>query len=426
MGGNLAPQSNKEGGDRSVTTSRFLENLTLGSLVSPFPEEDFRTRYWDQKPLIVQRGDPGFYGDLFTLKDFDAAIAGAPDHVNTANAAANKKGVINRAATVRGIERVLADMRDGHTLMLDRLNERDPKLGLFCRLLGPQLGSSFQTNLYLTPAHGQGYLPHWDNHDVFVLQVVGSKRWKIEKTRRTVPGLGEKMGEGGRELRGEIHSVLLEQGDLIYIPRGFVHAAECGAVPSLHITFGIRPFFLEELLAVAIKSAVRRDARWRAALPIGFMHGEREQVVRRAMVALREITDERFLGAVVDQFRKELVETFPLDVSGQVLDFFQPAPIGLGDSVGPRRGMVYQINVEGDSARLNYGARNIIFPSHLQEALNFCLKTPTFAVRDVPGELQDEERRALIERLMQEGLLVRMPQGAAFLEARGANIGAHG
>jgi len=391
-----------------VTTCRFLENLTLGSLLAPFPEEEFRTQYWEQKPLIVLRGNPDFYGDFYTLKDFDAAIARAPDHVNTANAAANKKAVTYRSTTVRGIESVLADMREGHTLMLDRLNEADPKLGLFCRLLGSELGSSSQTNLYLTPAHGQGYFPHWDNHDVFILQVMGSKRWKIEKTRRAFPGSGDRMGDDGRELRGSVHSFTLEQGDLVYIPRGFVHAAECGEVPSLHITFGIRPFLLEEVLAEAIRAAVQRDERWRAALPLGFMRGQREQVVRRAMAALRDITDEAFLSAVVDRFRERSVETFPLDVSGQVADFFQPVPIGLDDRVGPRRGIVYRVRSDGDSVRLNYGARTIVFPGFFQEALSFSLETPAYRVRDLPGELQDEERIVFIERLMREGLVVRI------------------
>jgi ribosomal protein L16 Arg81 hydroxylase len=398
-----------EEGDGSVTACRFLENLTLGSLISPFPEEEFRAHYWDQKPLIVLRRNPHFYGDLFTLEDFDAAIAGAPDHVNTANAAVNKRGVTYRTNTARGIQSVLTDMREGGTLMLDRMNERNPKLGLLCRLLGPQLGSSFQTNLYLTPRHGRGYLPHWDNHDVFILQVMGSKHWKVEKQRRSLPALGERMGEDGRELRGDVHAVTLGQGDLIYIPRGFIHAAECGEDPSLHITFGIKPFFLEELLTAAMRAAVQRNERWRAALPLGFMHGRREQVVRQAMAALREIADESFLGAVVDQYRTELVETFPFDVAGQVADFFRPTPIALGDSVGPRPGIVYQVRIEGDSVRLDYGARTIVFPDLFRQALDFSLKTRAFAVREVPGALQDEERVAFVERLMQEGVLVRLP-----------------
>lgn len=394
--------------EHCATTRRFLENLTLGALLSPFPEHDFRTLYWDQEPLILQRGDPGFYGDLFTLKDFDAAIARSPDRVSAANARTNNRPVTHRANTVRGIEAVLADMRDGHTLMLDRLNEREPKLGLFCRLLGPELGSSFQTNLYLTPAHGQGFRPHWDNHDVFVLQMAGSKRWSVEKQRRLVPGLGEKMGEDGRELRGELHACTLEPGDLIYIPRGFVHAAECGEELSLHITFGIRPFFLQEILAAVIQGAVRRDERWRAALPLGFMQGSPGPVVQRAMAALREITDETFLRAVIGQFRAESVESFPLDVTGQVLEFFQAAPVGLGDRLEPRRGIVYQLHGASDAVRLHYGARSIVFPGLFQDALAFALKTPGFAVRDLPGKLQDDEKLAFVERLIEEGLVVRV------------------
>ena len=83
--------------------------------------------------------------------------------------------------------------------MLDRLNERDPRLALFCRMLGPELGRSFQTNAYLTPPYGQGYLPHWDNHEVFILQVMGSKRWNIEKKRRASSWFGGQDGRRGTQ-----------------------------------------------------------------------------------------------------------------------------------------------------------------------------------------------------------------------------------
>ena len=277
--------------------------------------------------MIVLRGDRDFYSDLFTLKDFDAAIAQSPDHVNTANAGTKKKATTYSGSTARGIQRVLSDMWDGHTLMLDRINERNPKLALFCRILGPELGRSFQTNAYLTPPHSQGYFPHWDNHEVFILQVMGSKRWKIEKRRRAFPGLGDKMGEEGRELRGDIYSFTLEQGDLIYIPRGFVHAADCGEDPSLHITLGIRPFFLEELLAVAIKAAVQRDERWRTGLPLGIMRGHREQVVRRAVTALREIADETLLALWSINSRRNWLRPFRSTCRARLWIIFSQRPL---------------------------------------------------------------------------------------------------
>jgi ribosomal protein L16 Arg81 hydroxylase len=387
-------------------TCRFLENLTLGSLIAPVAEEEFRTHYWEQKPLIVHRGDPDYYGDLFTLQDFDEAITRTPDYVKIANATANKN-VSYKGAMVKGLESVLADMRDGATLVLDQLHHREPKLGLLCRLLEPELGHGFQTNLYLTPPHGKGFTPHWDNHDVFVLQVLGSKHWQIEKERRTFPAMGESMGDDGRELRGGLTSFTIKQGDLIYIPRGYVHAAECGSEPSLHITFGVTAIFLEDLLHATIKAAVKKDPRLRAALPLGFMRGGGERIVNVAAAALRETADETFLSAVVDEFRDELVKKFPLDTSGQVANFFQATPLTAGDVVGPRRGIVYRMHVGDDSVRLNFGTRSIVFPGFLREALDFALNTPAYAIRDIAGELEDGERIVFIERLMQEGLVVR-------------------
>ncbi len=32
---------------------------------------------------------------------------------------------------------------------------------------------------YLTPAGTQGFAPHWDDIEAFVLQLEGSKRWKV-------------------------------------------------------------------------------------------------------------------------------------------------------------------------------------------------------------------------------------------------------
>src|SRR5438445_1082816 len=136
-------------------------------------------------PLMVLRNNPDFYGDLLTLQDFDRAVASAPAYVKAAEAK-SKKSVRNESETASGLEHTLAEMRTGSTLVLDQLQQREPKLGLLCRLLEQELGHRFQTNCYLTPPQGQGFTPHWDNHDVFVLQILGSKQWKVEKQSRSL------------------------------------------------------------------------------------------------------------------------------------------------------------------------------------------------------------------------------------------------
>jgi hypothetical protein len=305
------------------------------------------------------------------------------------------------------LETILSELREGSTLVLDHVELREPKLGLLCRLMAQELGHRFQTNLYLTPPHGKGSVPHWDNHDVFILQVLGSKRWTIQKERVAFPGKGEKMGAEGREFRGDSTSFTVQQGDLIYIPRGFVHAAECESEASLHITLGVVAFFLEDLLGAALKSAIQRNHRMRRALPMRFMSQEREDLVASVTDALREAANEAHVGSVVDQYRDELVRSFHLDVSGQITNIIEPSPLAIGDIVGPRRGVVYRASAEDDNVRINVGSRSIVFPSLFREGLSFALSQSAFAIHELPGELEDEERIVFIDRLIQEGLIVR-------------------
>jgi len=379
---------------------RFLDTLTLRSLLAPVSEEDFRANHWEKKPLIIRRQNPDFYADLFTLRDFEEAIMRSPTLLMTANEAKRKT-----STKVLGLEKLLADMRDGDTLVLPQLDHHDPNLGRLCRQLSAELGHPSHTNLYLAPAHAKGFTPHWDHQEAFILQLWGSKQWKIERERRSF-WTGSDERDEDLDLRDDHDSVTLEQGDLIYIPRGFVHAVESRSEPSLHITLEVLTIRLETLVHVIITAARRRDTSLAMALPLGFVKGGRDEVVRRATAAIRRI-DEAFVSAVVDQYLDELVGKYPLDISGQVVDFYQPTPLQLEDVVGPRPGVVYRMRAGKDHVRVNVGTRSILFPTLFRDALVFALETPVYRVAEIPGELQDDEKIAFITRLMEEGLTVR-------------------
>jgi hypothetical protein len=393
---------------------RFLESLSLATLIAPISDETFRSLYWEHQPLIIHRKNPEYYGDLFTLQDFDEAILRSPDYLKLANAATNKNAAYKGAVT-EGLEAALADMRAGGTLVLDQLHRHEPKLAQLCRVLASQTGQRFQTNLYLTPPNGRGFTPHWDNHDVFILQVVGSKHWKIEKQLRKYPSKDEPMGDEGRELRGDLHVFTLEQGDVVYIPRGFVHAAECGAEPSLHITLGIVGDHWDDLVYAAVRAAILQNEQLRHPLPLGFNRPPHDALIGRLKGVFRELADPVFLRGVVDQFLDEIVRRYPLDVSNQVTEFLAPRPLGLDDVVAARPGIVFRMHVAADSVRINYGGRSLVFPYFFREALEFSLHCPGFAIRDLPGDLQEQERIVFIERLLEEGLVIRRrdPQAAA-------------
>ena len=216
------------------------------------------------------------------------------------------------------------------------------------------------------------------------------------------------MGKEGREFLAPYDSFTLRQGDMVYIPRGYVHAGECSSEPSLHITLGMISYSWEELLRAGLKAAVRSDSRLLEALPLGFMAGDGEPLVKRAAAAFRKLADESFLRAAIDQYRDELVTKFPIDVSGQVQTVCQPVELTRDDIVGPRPGIVYRMSANEDSVRVVLGAHTLTFPGFLHEPLQFALKTPVYAVRDiVGGELEDEEKVVFTARLLEEGLIVR-------------------
>jgi hypothetical protein len=229
----------------------------------------------------------------------------------------------------------------------------------------------------------------------------------MEKQRRLVPEKGSSTPDEDREFQGELTSFILEQGDMVYIPRGTIHAAECGSESSLHVTLGIHPDTLDEFLAAAVKAATLRDDGLRMALPVGFLRKGREEIAAKALDALRGMLDRRFLEQVVDQYRNETVKKFPLDVSGQIASHFQSTPLQLEDQIAPRAGAVYTVSPGEESVSLYVGSRMVTFPDFFGEALDFALKTPLYAIRALPGELEDDERLAFIERLLLEGLVVR-------------------
>jgi len=400
-----AVRANGETG-QSVSASQFRDAVTLQSLVAPVSEEEFRARYWEKKPLTVHRENPDYYGDLFSLQDFDDCTMRGRGYVKTAEATA-KVQARHQGMTATALERVLTDMRDGHTLILDGIQEFEPKLGRTCRMLGQETGARFQTNIYLTPPGGKGFTPHWDNHDVFILQVLGSKHWKVEKTRRVLPAKDGQIEEEAREIRGDVHSFTLQQGDTLYIPRGYVHAAECGSEPSMHITMGMYPDSWDQLIGAAVKTMIQRDDSLRLALPFGYMKDDGAGIINRIGEVLRSAADPEFLAEILEQFRDGAVPKASFDISGQIASFFQPNPLTLDDKVGPRAGLVYRMHAHDEAVTLKVGTRAITFPDFFGEALNFALETPSFAVQDLPGELENEEKLVFIERLMQEALIVR-------------------
>ena len=81
-------------------------------------------------------------------------------------------------------------------------------------------------------------------HDVFVLQVSGTKRWRIhapvwDAPLRDQPWTDRRAAVQRAAAEPPLIEAVLEPGDCLYLPRGFLHAATALGGVSTHLTLGV-------------------------------------------------------------------------------------------------------------------------------------------------------------------------------------------
>jgi ribosomal protein L16 Arg81 hydroxylase len=386
---------------------------SLQWLISPLSKELFFSEYWERQPLVVNRQRPHYYNGLLSLDEVDRVLTTLDlryPNITLKNAAGS---VTAADYTIRGdhldVARVYQLFEEGCTITLAFLDTVVPTLASFCRNLESEFSFPFQTNVYLTPASAQGAAYHYDTHDVFVLQIINSKRWSIYGTPVESPLAGQEF-DSSRHHRGEpTLQFELEPGDVAYIPRGIVHDAQSGEDVSLHITAGVLAYTWTDLLLELVADACLNDAAFRKSLPPGFARQEfdRSQATRAFRDLWRRLSEKPNFEPILDRFVDEFVSACSPLLRGQVAQIAALDRLSVESVVGARPGLIFYVRAQGEVVCLEYYGRTIKFPAQAGEALGFALNRSEFAVRELPG-LDNAGKLTLVRRLIREGLLVSM------------------
>ena len=118
-----------------------------------------------------------------------------------------------------------------------------------------------QANAYVTPPQNQGFSDHYDVHDVFVLQLEGEKRWFVhepvlDSPLRDQPWTDRRAAVQRAAAEPPLIEAVLEPGDCLYLPRGFLHAATALGGVSTHLTLGVHTWTRYALADMSERSAV--------------------------------------------------------------------------------------------------------------------------------------------------------------------------
>ena len=114
----------------------------------------------------------------------------------------------------------------GYTIALRGMEFRSPHVAMIAEELAVCFGQvTVGANMYLTPSNAQGFKPHIDDHCVFVWQIIGSKAWKVWSSKYELPRLYTQHVEVSNNYEEDALSLILNEGSVLYIPRGFPHEA---------------------------------------------------------------------------------------------------------------------------------------------------------------------------------------------------------
>jgi bifunctional lysine-specific demethylase and histidyl-hydroxylase NO66 len=396
--------------------------------------DEFAQEYWGRRPLLTRArdiggGTPGrSYGDLLDLAAVDELLSRRGLRTPFLRIAKDGAVVDPKRFTGSGgagaevadqvsSDAVLRLFADGSTVVLQGLHRLWPPLIDFADQLAADLGHPTQVNAYITPPSSRGFSPHYDVHDVFVLQVAGEKHWRIHEPvlpdpLRTQPWT-DRAAEVAAAAEGEpVIDAVLRPGDVLYLPRGYLHAATALGDISAHLTIGIHPvtrWAAAETVLDLLRTVAPQDPELRRSLPLGVdltdADALRDDVaaVVRALSGWLERTDptevaDRLRARTWSQVRPEPVA--PLAQATAAAGLTADTVL----RVRPRLRSVLR-EPQGNRVALVAGRRTLDLPVATAPAVTALLASGELKVGDLPG-LDAHDRLVLARRLVTEGVAV--------------------
>lgn len=390
----------------------MLNYPTLARLIAPVNPDVFLRAHWEAKPLRIQADDRRRFGDLLSRDALDRLLSWHNLHHPQISLVDHRRKIdpaeYSYASGLIDSARLYQGYAAGSTVVFQGLEAEHLPLAALCRGLERDMSLRFQTNIYLTPGQAQGFHPHYDSHDVFVLQVEGTKHWLLYDTPVELPFRRQEFDPAQFPCGPVSDEFDLEPGDMLYIPRGLMHDARTvEGQHSLHITIGALFTSWTDLLAEGLAQAGLDDAAFRRALPVGFAREGFDDADAQAHLRalLARLQSAVSLTALLDRFADDFVQSRHPKLDGQFAQLERVKALDVDTRVGARPTVLYRLVPAGDDVSLRVYGSTLTFPARVADALRFAMEHEDYTARDLPCDLDEAGRLVLLRRLVREGLV---------------------
>jgi len=218
---------------------RDYNHPMITSLLGGLTPRQFLAEYWQKKPLLVRQAIPGFAGitGLQSREDMLALACGEDAQARLVSREHGAWKLARGPFLPRDFKR-----RGQHawTVLLQGVNLMLPAGDRLMREFDFIPQARLDDLMVSYAVDGGGVGPHFDNYDVFLLQGMGRRRWRIgaQRDQTLIEGLPLKILKDFRPSRDWV----LEPGDLLYLPPQWAHdGTAIGACMTFSIGFRAPP-----------------------------------------------------------------------------------------------------------------------------------------------------------------------------------------
>jgi ribosomal protein L16 Arg81 hydroxylase len=404
----------------STTAERGSRERPALARLTGIPTTEFVEKHWGEGPLLTR--SPGGFDDLFSADAVDELVADRGlrtpfvrmAHEGSVLASSRFTGAGGFGAEIGDqldSAKVLAEFAGGATLVLQGLHRTWEPIATFTRQLVSDLGHPAQVNAYVTPASSRGFDPHYDTHDVFVLQIAGRKHWTIHEPVHKhpladQPWTDHRAAVAAQAEKAPTIDAVFEPGDMLYLPRGWIHSAVAQGGTSIHLTIGVRAATRHDMLAELLAGA-GDDPQLRAPLPLGVDYTDPSSfaadLIETIAAAQRLLgsADGAGIAEALERAFQSSVRAAPVRplATVELIGSLEPHAI-----VGWRNARAAQIVDDADAVRIVLDGRSITLPTEASAAVH-SLRERDHAAGALPG-LDEGSSLVVSRRLLREGVLV--------------------
>jgi 50S ribosomal protein L16 3-hydroxylase len=243
----------------------------LAALISPHSIAELVDCLQHDAPLVVH-GIPT--AELFAFSSLEALLGSWPDQVQ-----AHLPAVADEASSVMASPHDARKLfASGMGLLFDEAQRYTPALVPWLAAIRKDFGFSALTQqrclVYATPAGG-GTAPHFDQNVNLVVQLHGTKQWRLAPNAHVARPMSRHTL--GLPVEAELQSyarlpmpdampaateVVLEPGSVLFVPRGMWHATHA-TTDALALNFTFTPPTWIDLFTAALRSRLALSRDWR-------------------------------------------------------------------------------------------------------------------------------------------------------------------